>query len=136
MGKRCWIAGLVGAAALWAGCSRGPKTVAVSGLVTVAGKPVPNASVMFYVKGGPPASAKTDSSGTFRLSALPGENTVTVTAFEVLDPGSDFGPSSTGAGAKLRWIVPERYSRVDESDLRAKVTSGGGNPFRFDLPAK
>ena len=136
MCKCCWIAGLVGLAVLWAGCSRGPKTIPASGLVTVGGKPLPSASVMFYVKGGPPASAKTDSSGAFRLSALPGENTVTVTAFEVLDPGSDIGPSSTGAGEKLRWIAPERYSRVDASDLRAKVTPGGENHFGFELPAK
>lgn len=136
MQKRHWIAAPLALAVLWMGCSRGPKTIPVTGVVTLAGKPVASATVMLYVKGGPLGSAKTDSSGTFRLLSLPGENTVTVTAFELLDPGSDVGPSGTGAGMKLRWIVPERYSRVDQSDLRAKVTPGGENHFRFELPAK
>jgi len=117
------------------GCSKGPKTYAVSGSVTAGGQPVKDAAVMFYRKGNVAVSAQTQADGSFQLHAVAGEHQVTVSACEQMGP--TLNPTPEGdAAAKLRWIVPQRYSQLDSSDLKAKVEPGKPNQFKFDLPAK
>jgi hypothetical protein len=89
-----WINGIAGAILLagW-GCSEGGGSVPavsssndpakVSGKVTVNGKAVDNAEVIFSPmnvnrKSAVPVSAKTGADGTFNLTTLVGDNTVTI----------------------------------------------------------
>jgi hypothetical protein len=124
-------------AMLTAGCGRGPKMVPVSGVVTVDGQPVTAAAVMLYRKGSPAVSAQTQADGTFQLRAVEGVHAVTITACEAAGPMLD--PTATEDSAKapkLKWIVPQRYSQLEQTDLKAKVEAGKANQFKFDLPAK
>jgi len=131
---------LLAAAVAASGCSRRPKTVRVTGVVTYQGKPVKDAAVLFAPEKGRPATGVTDENGRFRLmtfvpgdGAVPGEYTVAIDAHESLGPkkngetGEDLGPPG-----KVRWIVPEKYSQLDKSGLRVTVASGQPE-IRFDL---
>lgn len=106
-----------------------PETIPVSGTVTLAGKPVAGAAVVFTPEEGHPATGTTDSAGQFELStfqlgdgALPGKHRVTV-AKTTVDPDD---------GNKLVFIVPEKYGNRKTSDLTCDVQPEMG-PVRFDL---
>lgn len=118
------------------GCGGGPKKYPVSGHVLVNGKPVPGASVLFFrEKGTRPPSGTTDANGEFRLLAEAGNYTAVITACKSLSgPQVDMGAAEDPA--KLQWIVPQKYSRADESDLKATVKAGGDNQFKFEFPRK
>lgn len=116
------------------GCSRGPKLYPVKGEVTLNGKPVANAAVLFYrEKAGLPPTARTDAAGAFQLQSAPGEYIAIITACEYMTPPSGQEVSSD---SPVRWIIPEKYSRPTESDLQVKVTPGGDNHFKFEFPRK
>ena len=118
------------------GCNRGPKMYPVTGLVTLGGKPVAGASVMLYrVKGGRPPAATTDVSGAFRLVSPEGDYTAIITACESLTPQTGMEIPDENP-PKVRWIVPEKYSRFDQSGLKVKVARGGENHFKFEFPRK
>lgn len=147
MSRPCLIraSGLLAGLGLLAGCG-GAGTVRCGGVVQLDGKPVPNASVMFIPKdaGRRPATGKTDASGRFQLTTftpgdgvLPGAHTVTVMACEVIPPAPRQGPGGEeGYGEPtLRWLVPEKYSRPDESGLTADVRSGQ-REFTFNLSSQ
>ena len=117
----------------------------VTGVVTLDGKPVEGAAVMFMPKaGGRPATGTTDDKGRFELQtetagdgALLGEHTVTVTLQETTgvtaDPDGLSGEIAPG-GIKIKWIVPQRYSNPKTSNLKAKVEPGM-KPVEFELTA-
>jgi hypothetical protein len=105
---------------LFAGCS---NLVAVQGEVTLDGKPLPNAKVMFMPKGGGrPAEGTSDAGGKFRLTtnqpldgAAPGEYVVTVTARTIVyEPRAG---TEEGFLEKPVWQAPEKYSLPAKSDL-------------------
>lgn len=128
-----WNIVLVLLAIVVGGCSRGPKLYPVKGEVTLNGKPVADAAVLFYrEKGGRPPEAKTDAAGTFSLLSPEGTFTVIVTACEYLTPPSGTDPS---AERPVRWIIPEKYSRPD-SDVKVTVKPGGDNHFKLEFPQK
>jgi len=116
-----------------AGCGDGGLTlVPAVGVVTLDGKPVADAGVIFTpVGGGPAASASTDSNGRFQLhtvnrpGAVPGEHVVTVTKQETTGLG-DFGAVGPG-GIKTIWNVPEKYSNPKTSGLEFEVGRNSGN---------
>jgi len=124
-----------------AGCGdRGPRLVPVSGVVTLDGKPVADAGVMFKPAGNlPPASATTDAEGKFRLATLNkpgavlGEHRVSIVKQETTGVG-DFGAVGPG-GAKVTWIVPKKYSVPESSGLKATVTEDKRD-FQFELLSK
>lgn len=116
------------------GCSRGPKLYPVKGEVTLNGKPVPNAAVLLYQeKGARPPEGKTDDGGMFQLLSPAGEYTAIITACQYMTPPSGMEVS---ADTPVRWIVPEKYSRPDQSDLKIKVAPGAENHFKFEFPRK
>jgi len=124
-------------AMLTAGCGQGPKMLPVSGVVTVGGQPVKAAAVMFYRKGSPAVSAQTQADGGFQLRVAAGEHRVTVTACEAIGPMLDpTAADDSPTAPKLKWLVPQRYSQLEQTDLKAKVEAGKPNQFKFDLPAK
>lgn len=108
------------------GCS---NLVQVQGEVTLDGKALPNAKVMFMPKGGGrPAEGKSDADGKFKLTtnqpfdgAAPGEYTVTVTA-RTIEYQARAG-TEEGFIEKPIWQAPERYSLPAKSDLVATVSA-------------
>jgi len=125
--------------ALEAGCGPlRPALLPAEGVVTLDGKPLANASLVFQPKaGGRPASGRTDASGRFKMGTytpqdgvLPGEHTVTITAIESIGP-----PPAPGSQPKVRWVTPTRYSRADESGLSATVAAGS-KTFTFNLSSE
>lgn len=141
-GYCAWIvAGLLVAAV--AGC--GPRIVRypVEGLVTLDGKPVKGASVAFMPKAkGCPGIAATDAGGRFALKELdrhegivPGEYQVVIFLAEYSKSKVHRVPSGrVGDGEPaevieimeseptiVRYIVPERYGRVETSGLQYEI---------------
>jgi len=102
-----------------AGCDSGPPTGAVTGIVTMDGKPLTNAIVSFVPQaGGQTAIGKTDSSGKYELyrrgerGALIGTHTIVVTT--VQEP------------------VAAAPSISSDSEEYAKQAAGGGNPSDYN----
>ncbi len=130
--------------ALLAGCGpKRPETMYVEGIVTLDGKPVENAAVMFSPAEGRPASGSTDAQGRFELQtfeprdgAVPGSHKVTVTLNEVSgvmpDPDGLSGEIAPG-GFQVKWIVPEKYSNPDSSGLTVEVDRSLDLPVKLEL---
>ncbi len=122
------------------GCSggpAGPKTVPVSGTVTLDGSPLAGATVTFSpVSGGKAAAGTTDQAGKFELitpgggaGAVPGSYKVTVTKVEgseAADAPEDAAPIDEGEQVEVRLLVPEKYTKVDTTDLTVEVKEGMG----------
>jgi hypothetical protein len=119
-----------------AGCGPSrPETVPVSGRVTLDGRPVEGATVMFSPEAeGRPATGTTDAEGNFTLKtfepgdgALLGKHRVTVTKVESSGVQADrdglSGEIEPG-GIQRTWIVPQHYSRAESSGLTVEVQPG------------
>ncbi len=122
----CLLAALVGC-----GPSR-PKTVQVTGTVTLDGTAVEGATVMFMPEGGGrPATGITDKDGKFTLKtfeagdgALVGKHLVSITKKEVSGFMADESGLSGGVapgGVQEKWIVPPKYADPKTSDLTCDV---------------
>ena len=134
----------------------------VSGKITMAGSPVANANVIFSPRAGQPvALGRTDSAGQYTLTTYDAGDGAAEGDFVVLvnksaaqtavapsishDPqkpnanafDADAAHAARGAGAasaEADSALPARYTRVDESDLRATVKANGPNDkVDFDL---
>lgn len=115
-----------------AGCSGdGLDTYPASGVVTLDGKPVAGAGVLFMPTDGPTASGTTDEQGRYKLmtgeleGAIAGPHRVMITlmkitGIEVTTDGLE-GAIDTG-GIKKEYIVPEKYSKIETSGLTAEVS--------------
>jgi len=119
-----------------AGCGSGrPTTIPVTGVVTLDGKPIAGASVMFEPEaGGRPATGTTDSSGKFTLKtfeagdgALPGKHRISVSKSEMTGVQADkeglSGPADPGGPKEINYI-PKKYANPKTSGLTAEVASG------------
>ncbi|MEX2119241.1 MAG: hypothetical protein WD847_06500 [Pirellulales bacterium] len=119
-----------------------PLTVPVSGRITMGEKAVEGAIVSFRSRSatGRSAIGKTDEQGNFTLTtylsprespagALPGEYEVLVAKMGPPAPGAVGSAFSAPPEVHL---LPEKYSKQG-SGLKAVVTQGGGNDFKFDL---
>jgi hypothetical protein len=133
-----------------AGCG-GNKPVPVRGSVTLDGKPVEGAMVLFLPeseKAGRQASGLTGADGSFRLTtfrtddgALPGNYKVVVQyAAGVEGPpakGMREGflgmqkAQQQGRKAPPRYVIPERFSDPARTELRQKVPPDG--PVKLNL---
>lgn len=133
-------AGLAGCMALvLAGCG-GP--VPVEGKVTLDGKPLAGATVVFIPEGGGPESgAMTEEGGEFRLvttkteGALPGVYRVTVSKKEWPPGVTPPDPTKmTFASVKLKKeTVPLKYTVQDKTPLRITVPGGGTKEVHLNL---
>ena len=125
-----WSVGVLVAAILLAGgCRRaaGPVKHAVSGTVTLDGKPLANGDVTFYpVAGNLPAAAGKLQDGRYTFRTVAGEHRVVIRA--VSDKPIITSPVDPPV---YESIVPARYN--DASTLTADVTPTGPNRFDFDL---
>lgn len=125
--------------ATMAGCG-GQKPLRVSGVVTLDDQPVADAGVLFCpAETGTPAGGTTDANGRFRLATintpgvLPGEYRVTVAKKEV---SGMIGLGIIGPqGMQVKWIVPEKYGKLETSGLRA-VVGRDHTEFSFALSSR
>lgn len=115
-----------------AGCGPSrPGLLPAEGIVTLDGKPLADAAVVFQpAAGGRPASGVTDANGRFKVGtfkprdgALPGRHVVTVACAVETSP------------TDIRWISPKIYSSYDKSGLSANIAPGS-TKFTFDLSSK
>jgi len=132
-----WIAGLL-MVSVCIGCSGGskPETVQVKGKVTYNGSPVESGRITFQPSGGTdtrPASGSIEPGGLYQLSsfetgdgAKPGDYTVVVESFTG-------GPSPEEPDAKVTWLVPEKYSKPNQSGLTANVPADAKSPLVIDF---
>ena len=119
---------------LFAGCGPGgPEIASVSGRVTMDGKPLANATVVFIPENGRPSGASTDADGKYvlnfsqgRRGAIPGKNMVRVMTIRDPTPGED-GKSIPGS----KETVPAKYNTATE--LTFDVAPGKRNVADFDL---
>lgn len=116
----------------------------VRGTVTMDGKPLEGATVMFVPPSGPPNSAVTDSTGTFAIPA-PGvpAGACGVAITKASGPAAMTNPTpedlqriaqNPTAPKPPASVVPEKFGRSDTSGLTATVTSDAAkNVFAFAL---
>lgn len=132
----CQIAGIVFVAAFDLGCGSGnrPEMGTVSGLVTLDGKPVPDAVVRFQPNSGRGSRAKTNADGYYSLGyvgsaegALIGEHKVTIST-QWMDEDR-----TTHKMVSHPETLPARYN--SESDLTSTVEAGH-NEINFELTSK
>lgn len=126
-------------AALLTGCGGSgeelPDTAPVRGKVTYNGKPLPGGTVMFHPQQegqGNPATGDIQEDGTYELTtyntkdgAVLGPHKVTVQVF----PGQRGFPEHPlaglpGAEDQIPSPIPEKYTSVETTDLKATVVDG------------
>lgn len=129
--KRLLLLALLSSAVV--GCAES-DTIKVTGTVTMDGKPVDNAEVMFLPAGGRMATGVTNSEGKFELStntagdgAVPGDHKVTI----VEHYAAGKPPPMTPGPLPTRF--PPQYSDPLQTPFSAKVERGGKNDFQFDI---
>ncbi len=104
----------------------------VNGTVTLDGKPLAGAEIVFMT-GEPPAAfaGKTKDDGAYRLQTVAGreatcQGACKVTISRLVKPdGSPLGPEETPADAGAVEQLPAKYSRFDQTTLSATVAAGG-----------
>jgi hypothetical protein len=131
-------------AVAFAGCSgnRRPKlptTFPVTGVVTLEGKPVAGASVMFNatVGGGYGAVAVTDAAGRYVVTTfvpgdgvVPGDYSVAIKKM-VLATSGDESPMAGSGDPKN--VLPAKYADDSTSGFKATVEATPANTFDFAL---
>jgi hypothetical protein len=110
---------------LSAGCG-GSKTLPVSGVVTLDGKPLAGAGVLFQpIANGRPASGTTDEDGRFALKTenlsgtMPGSYRVAIAKQDIGPTGDMFSPRRQPA--QVKWVTPSKYGVPATSGLEATV---------------
>jgi hypothetical protein len=136
------LALLEGVALFAIGCGHsGPEFAPAGGLVTLDGKPVSDAGVMFTpIHGGPVASATTDSAGHFELHTLGHEGAlVGKHAISVTKGRTESKQVSNASMPLMRYIpeLPQKYMRRETSELTATVEPyAAKNNFTLALTSK
>ncbi|MCI0462253.1 MAG: carboxypeptidase-like regulatory domain-containing protein [Gemmataceae bacterium] len=147
--QREYLATLAVALLLLASGCGGKKPVKVSGVVTLDGKPLPNATVSFNPAeaGGQSANGRTDSSGAYQLTtyntgdgALPGDYKVTVTVDVELadsfpkdesgqmaprDKYRRFAEMEKKTTKPAKTAVPAVYADASKTPLKQRVPADG-----------
>ena len=142
LGMRMTRYGLLTIAALMVvvtGCGGGNRLelVPVKGVVTLDGKPLADARIIFRpAEGGRPSNAVTDSYGSYKLKytedqygALPGKHSVSISTFVEADPDSSDPLIKTGR----RESLPANYNT--QTTLQAELESGSSEKLDFELKA-
>lgn len=127
--------------AAWLGClviligcgPGGPDIASVEGTVTMDGKPLEYATVVFIPTGGRPAGAMTDKEGKYvlnfsagRKGAIPGPNKIRVTTLR--DPSEDEDGNPIPGSKET---IAMEYNQ--QTTLEFNVEAGKKNIANFDL---
>ncbi len=130
--------------AVLAGCGRpepeAPRTVAVSGIVTLDGQPLASVAVHFYRDMDHVGVGITGADGRYRLTtgAQPGLNSVYFKAVEKVDGTRegdlpDPGMDQDGRPTALSWKIPQKYSDGSNPAFTFLVTGEGTAEADFAL---
>jgi hypothetical protein len=150
-----WRCGFLGVCAICLlGCSGGakggPKLVAVTGIVTYKGQPVPGARVMFLGDGSQvPSVGVTASDGKFTLASLTGAGAVPGTHLVAIQKEAEETSTATfltmeeavleaqkpppAPPKKPTSLIPPKYAQAQTSGLQFEVKESGGNHFAIEL---
>jgi hypothetical protein len=128
------VAVLLMASLLSGACSRGgPEIAYVTGRVTMDGKPLANAAVVFIPENGRPAGATTDADGNYvlnftqgRRGAIPGKNLIRISTNREAQQDASGKPIPAS-----RETVPARYNT--NTSLEFTVEPKKKNVANFDL---
>ena len=158
--RRWWFPPLLVALVLGlGGCGGGPKLYTVTGTVTLDGKPLPGAAVLFLptAEDGRQATGVTNADGSFQLEtfksrdgAQAGDYKVVVQYSESVPAGAVAAPKE-GQSMKDMWeasqkamkeqqnkppkyVVPTKYSDPGQTVLKQRVPPEG--PVKLDLQSK
>ncbi len=142
---------LLGILATVPACGGGAiKTEGVSGVVTLDGEPLPNATVYFTpvdkASGAQQSVGRTNEAGEYKLQTLlgaadagttPGDYVVTIDCVDEVKTG---GTTTNDDGEEVPETeeiqrVPSRYLNGETSGLTATVVKGS-NTFNFDLTSE
>lgn len=119
---------------LGCGSSNVPDLNTVEGTVTMDGKPLPNAQVIFSptgTEGGRPAAAITDEDGYYQLEYSPGNYGATPGAYRVSISTASSKTDEQGNDVPVPETVPAKYNV--NSELEVKVPSESGDyDFKLD----
>jgi hypothetical protein len=138
---------IVSAAVVAGGCGPGrPTTVPIRGSVTLDGKPVAQATVLFVpIAGGVPARGATGVDGGFTLTtfaegdgALAGKHRVSVSKMRVTGvEATEDGmlPATVSGEVRTIWVTPQKYADATTSGLEVDVTRGMA-PVALTLKSK
>jgi len=131
------------------GCGGGsslkaPELVPISGKITLDGKPLSSAQILFQPKGGTAgqgAYASSDENGAFSLKynngqegCPKGEYVVLISKLAMKD-GSDVPAGQTAADVDARDIIPAQYKDPDAPLNSTTVTAANTN-YNIDLKSK
>jgi hypothetical protein len=129
-----------------AGCekSKGPATVEVTGVVTLDGRPVEGANVLFSPGLGsndPRLASQTTTSndgkfylqthiggGKYKSGIAPGKYDVTITKLDAGATKNTFSPPKN--------LLPAKYADAKTSPFKAEVVAGQANDFPLALKAE
>jgi hypothetical protein len=121
-----------------AGCD-GDGTVPVTGTVTLDGAPLEGAAVLLEPsQGGTPASATTDTSGSFSLNTVPGPYKVGISKTNVtMGEGAEVHEDAGGEvdDVDTEYVTPLNYASPMTSGLTVDVAAGM-DPVTFDLTSE
>ncbi len=123
------------AAALIAVAGCGKPTTAITGLVTLDGNPVPNASLEFFpVSGkGRVSFTKTDDTGRYRVAVWPTPLKVIVTATKIDGKVQDpYGPDGQMMDRVVN-TLPENYGYQEKTPLTAEPVEDKTTTIDFAL---
>ena len=115
----------------------GIATLPVTGVVTLDGKPLSGADVLFATAEGASFAARTKDDGSYQLQGLAGRGAACkgvcqVTISRYLKPdGSPLGPEEFPAMVEATESLPPKYSFPGETTLSVDVPEQGG---KFDFP--
>lgn len=105
------------------------KLTAVKGAVSLDGKPMPEGELIFALAGEAPV-VMSIKDGAFTGNAPVGSHKVEVRVYKA---GPPMSTDPTKAPTKVNFI-PDRFNNA--STLKAEVTVGGTNEFKFDVTSK
>jgi hypothetical protein len=126
-----WAAGLL--AALLAGCSDGPKTATVSGVVKIAGKEADKGAIIFSPADGKGQPTGTDigPGGKYTAKVQLGTMKVEVRVSKVVGKKAIYGKDGPHMDI-LEEVLPEKFN--NKTELTLDVT--GDVTKDWDLPTK
>jgi hypothetical protein len=132
---RGWSLGLIGLTVVLAGCGGGggPPLGTVSGIVSLDGSPLKDATVTFAPASGRPSQGVTDGAGRYTLDYTLGRPGAVIGLHSVRISTEGYVQGADGSVEQRKERVPATYNA--QSTLTAEVKAGD-NELSFELRSK